>query len=70
MPPRALLLGDLNAPIETPELAPLANWTDGFAAAPGDAARISTDSGARIDHVLGARRIGLGLLGCCARPAT
>ena len=48
----ALLLGDLNAAIESPELVPLANWTDGFAAAPGDAARISTDSGARIDHVL------------------
>ena len=27
----ALLLGDLNAPIEAPELAPLAGWTDGFA---------------------------------------
>jgi endonuclease/exonuclease/phosphatase family metal-dependent hydrolase len=48
----ALLLGDLNAPIEAPELAPLAGWTDGFAAVPGDAARISTDDGARIDHVL------------------
>jgi endonuclease/exonuclease/phosphatase family metal-dependent hydrolase len=48
----ALLLGDLNAPIESPELAPLATWTDGFAAAAGDAARISTDTGARIDHVL------------------
>ena len=48
----ALLLGDLNAAIETPELAPLATWTDGFAAAAGDAARISTDSGSRIDHLL------------------
>ena len=48
----ALLLGDLNASIETPELAPLAGWTDGFAAEAGDATRISTDSGARIDHVL------------------
>jgi endonuclease/exonuclease/phosphatase family metal-dependent hydrolase len=48
----ALLLGDLNAPIETQELAPLATWTDGFAAAAGDPARISTDDGARIDHVL------------------
>ena len=48
----ALLLGDLNAPIEAPELRPLADWTDGFTAAPGDATRISTDSASRIDHVL------------------
>ena len=48
----ALLLGDLNAPIEAPELAPLAAWTDAFAEPPGDPARISTDDGWRIDHVL------------------
>jgi endonuclease/exonuclease/phosphatase family metal-dependent hydrolase len=48
----ALLLGDLNAPIEAAELAPLARWTDGFTAAAGDGSRISTDDGARIDHVL------------------
>ena len=49
----ALLLGDLNAPIEAPELRPLAGWTDGFAEAAGDPARISTDDGHAIDHVLG-----------------
>jgi endonuclease/exonuclease/phosphatase family metal-dependent hydrolase len=48
----ALLLGDLNAPIEAPDLAPLARWVDGFAEPHGDPARISTDDGARIDHVL------------------
>ena len=48
----AVLLGDLNAPIEAPELAPLTKWTDGFAEPPGDAARVSTDDGWRIDHVL------------------
>ena len=48
----ALLLGDLNAPIEAPELAPLAAWTDAFSEPPGDPARISTDDGWRIDHVL------------------
>jgi endonuclease/exonuclease/phosphatase family metal-dependent hydrolase len=48
----AVLLGDLNAPIEAPELAPLAAWTDGFDVPPGDPARISTDDGHRIDHVL------------------
>ena len=48
----ALLLGDLNAPIEAPELAPFTAWTDGFHEPPGDRARISTDDGARIDHVL------------------
>ena len=48
----ALLLGDLNAPIEVPELVPFGSWTDGFEVAPGDAARISTDEGLRIDHVL------------------
>jgi len=48
----AVLVGDLNAPIEAPELAPLAAWTDGFAEPPGDQARTSTDDGWRIDHVL------------------
>ena len=48
----ALLLGDLNAPIDAPELAPLAGWTDGFEVPPGDAGRISTDGGWRIDQVL------------------
>jgi endonuclease/exonuclease/phosphatase family metal-dependent hydrolase len=51
-----VLLGDLNAPIEADELAALRDeWTDAFAAAgvpPGDARRITTDTGARIDHVL------------------
>ena len=48
----ALLLGDLNAPIEASELDAFATWTDGFDEPPGDAARISTDEGMRIDHVL------------------
>ena len=48
----AVLLGDLNAPIEARELAPLTTWTDAFAAPPGSDARISTDDGWRIDHVL------------------
>ncbi|MEO6206694.1 MAG: endonuclease/exonuclease/phosphatase family protein [Candidatus Limnocylindrales bacterium] len=48
----ALLLGDLNARIDSPELAALAGWTDGFAAPLGDAARISTDDDMLIDQVL------------------
>ena len=48
----ALLMGDLNAAIEAPELSPLAAWADGFVHPPGDPARISTDDGWRIDHVL------------------
>ncbi len=48
----ALLLGDLNARIDAPELAPLDGWTDGFTASPGDAARTSTDDGMLIDQVL------------------
>ncbi len=48
----AVLLGDLNAPIEAPELAPFADWTDGFGVPAGDPARNSTDDGHRIDHVL------------------
>lgn len=50
----ALLLGDLNASIESPELAGLSGWVDGFAAsgvAAGDERRISTDDGSTIDHV-------------------
>ena len=47
-----LLLGDLNAAIESPELAPLAAWTDGFSVAADDPARVSTDDGMRIDQVL------------------
>ena len=48
----SLLLGDLNAAIEAPELAPFAAWTDAFAEPPGDPARNSTDDGYRIDQVL------------------
>ena len=51
----AVVLADLNAPIEAPELAAFAAWTDGFAVAgipPGDERRVSTDDGFRIDHVL------------------
>jgi endonuclease/exonuclease/phosphatase family metal-dependent hydrolase len=48
----ALLLGDLNAPIEAPELAPLSGWADAFDVPAGDAARVSTDDGLRIDQVL------------------
>jgi endonuclease/exonuclease/phosphatase family metal-dependent hydrolase len=48
----AVLLGDLNAAIEAPELAPFASWSDGFTEPPGDSARISTDDGYRIDQVL------------------
>lgn len=51
----SVLLGDLNAAIESPELAAFAAWTDGFAAAgvpPRDERRVSTEDGWRIDHVL------------------
>ena len=51
-PSPAVLLGDLNAPIGAPELAPFAAWVEGFVEPPGDPARISTDDGWRIDHVL------------------
>ena len=51
----ALLLGDLNAAIDAPDLAPFASWTDGFAEPPGDPARISTDDRLRIDQVLARR---------------
>jgi len=50
--PAALLVGDLNAPIESVELTPLASWTDAFVAPPGDASRVSTDDGSSIDHLL------------------
>ena len=50
--PPALLVGDLNAPNDALELAPFAGWTDGFTEPAGDPARISTDDGWRIDHVL------------------
>jgi endonuclease/exonuclease/phosphatase family metal-dependent hydrolase len=58
--PAALLLGDLNATIDAPELAPFAGWIDAFAEPAGNAARISTDDGLSIDHVLGR---GLGVRG-------
>jgi endonuclease/exonuclease/phosphatase family metal-dependent hydrolase len=48
----AVLLGDLNAAIDAPELAPLAGWTDGFRVPARDPARVSTDDGYPIDHVL------------------
>lgn len=48
----ALLLGDLNAAIEAPELAPFATWADAFREPPGDAARVTTDDGWRIDQVM------------------
>jgi endonuclease/exonuclease/phosphatase family metal-dependent hydrolase len=48
----ALLLGDLNAAIEAPELAPLSAWADAFVEPPGDQARVTTDDGYRIDQVL------------------
>lgn len=48
----SLLLGDLNAAMEAPELAPFAAWTDAFAEPPGDPARETTDEGYRIDQVL------------------
>ncbi len=56
--PRALLLGDLNAPIESAELGPLSEWTDAFSVPPAHEGRISTDDGWAIDHVL-ARGIGV-----------
>jgi len=50
--PAAILLGDLNASIVAPELAPFAGWADAFSEPPDDPARITTDDGMRIDHVL------------------
>jgi endonuclease/exonuclease/phosphatase family metal-dependent hydrolase len=63
----ALLLGDLNAPIEAPELESFSPWTDGFDVPRGDPARVSTDDGYRIDHVL-AR--GASVNGCRVLPET
>jgi len=48
----ALLLGDLNAPIDAPELDAFTGWTDAFAEPADDPARISTGDGSRIDQVL------------------
>ena len=48
----ALLLGDLNAVIDAAELGAFATWTDAFAEPPGDAARVTTEDGYRIDHLL------------------
>jgi endonuclease/exonuclease/phosphatase family metal-dependent hydrolase len=50
--PTALLIGDLNAPIDAPELGPLSGWADAFDVPAGDPARVSTDDGMAIDHVL------------------
>ena len=50
--PAALLLGDLNAPIEAAELASFSSWTDAFVEAPGHPSRVTTDDGYRIDQVL------------------
>jgi len=51
----AIVLGDLNAAIDAPELGAFEDWVDGLAACgpPRDRRRISTDDGWRIDHVLG-----------------
>ncbi len=49
----SLLLGDLNAAIDAPELEPFASWSDAFAEPPGAPSRISTDEGWPIDQVLG-----------------
>jgi endonuclease/exonuclease/phosphatase family metal-dependent hydrolase len=48
----ALVLGDLNAAIDAPELSPLAPWTDAFAEPTDDPARVTTDDGWPIDQVL------------------
>jgi len=48
----ALLLGDLNAPIDAAELGAFATWTDAFREPAGDAARVTTHDGWRIDQVL------------------
>lgn len=48
----ALLLGDLNAAMDSAELDVFSTWTDGFTEPAGDDARISTDDGYRIDQVL------------------
>lgn len=48
----AVLMGDLNAPIDAAELSPLAPWTDAFIEPRGGRARVTTDDGWRIDQVL------------------
>jgi endonuclease/exonuclease/phosphatase family metal-dependent hydrolase len=48
----ALLAGDLNAAIDSPELTPFSAWTDGFDGPAGSPERHSTDDGMPIDHVL------------------
>lgn len=52
----SVLAGDLNAAIESDELRPLRDgWIDAFAAVgvpPADPARVTTEDGYRIDHVL------------------
>jgi endonuclease/exonuclease/phosphatase family metal-dependent hydrolase len=48
----AVILGDLNAAIGAPELAPLAGWTDAFVQPAGADSRISTVDGWLIDHIL------------------
>lgn len=50
-----LVLADMNAAVDDPELEPFAGWTDAFAAAGigrGDVRRRSTDDGFAIDQVL------------------
>jgi endonuclease/exonuclease/phosphatase family metal-dependent hydrolase len=49
----SLLLGDLNAAIDAPELEPFSTWADAFAESAGDPARVSTDEGWPIDQLLG-----------------
>jgi len=48
----ALIVGDLNAPIEAEELAAFESWADAFVEPRGHAARVTTDDGWRIDHAL------------------
>ena len=57
-------------PIDAPELAPFADWTDGFAEPPGDP-RPDLDRRRRAHRPrAGARRIGPVAVGRCARRAT
>jgi endonuclease/exonuclease/phosphatase family metal-dependent hydrolase len=48
----AVLLGDLNATVDSAELQAFSTWTDAFAEPAGDPARVTTEDGYRIDHVL------------------
>jgi endonuclease/exonuclease/phosphatase family metal-dependent hydrolase len=50
--PASLLLGDLNAPVESLDLAPFATWTDAFVEPHGDPARVTFEDGSRIDQVM------------------